>query len=285
MLPAEKEKRMMERNLDKEAFEHIKRFILLANADDKHSECCAILNIMKERGNMIEEKQEFIGKLSKTEKLIFNCLINGEDNYAITKKLNITHNNCRVFIAKILKKASIFYNLDNIKDKKSYLISLYQGYKQTDEKKSLENDDILINLPLTEKETEILDCLLDGLDYKEIAEKLFISPTTVKTHANNIFSKKNINSLPKLIASEYKERLKTGSFCEKKRQNEDKSNILTEKFKQLEKENKEQLDEYLISVGVSTLKNEICPAEIEKNARYCLLKAEIFEDIKKSLFV
>lgn len=88
-----------------------------------------------------------------------------------------------------------------------------------------------------------------------------------------------------MIASEYKERLKTGSFCEKKRQNEDKSNILTEKFKQLEKENKEQLDEYLISVGVSTLKNEICPAEIEKNARYCLLKAEIFEDIKKSLFV
>ncbi len=285
MLPAEKEKRMMERNLDKEAFEYIKRFIILSNADDKHSECCAILNIMKERGNMIEEKQEFIGKLSKTEKLIFSCLINGEDNYAITKKLNITHNNCRVFVAKILKKASIFYNLDDIKDKKSYLISLYQGYKQTDEKKSLENDDILINLPLTEKETEILDCLCDGLDYKEIAEKLFISPTTVKTHANNIFSKKNINSLPKLIASEYKERLKTGSFCEKKRQNEDKSNILTEKFKQLEKENKEQLDEYLISVGVSTLKNEICPAEIEKNARYCLLKAEIFEDIKKSLFV
>ena len=285
MLPAEKEKRMMERNLDKEAFEYIKRFIILSNADDKHSECCAILNIMKERGNMIEEKQEFIGKLSKTEKLIFSCLINGEDNYAITKKLNITHNNCRVFVAKILKKASIFYNLDDIKDKKSYLISLYQGYKQTDEKKSLENDDILINLPLTEKETEILDCLCDGLDYKEIAEKLFISPTTVKTHANNIFSKKNVNSLLKLIASEYKERLKTGSFCEKKRQNEDKSNILTEIFKQLEKENKEQLDEYLISVGVSTLKNEICPAEIEKNARYCLLKAEIFEDIKKSLFV
>ena len=54
---------MMERNLDKEAFEYMKHFILLANADDKHSECCAILNIMKERKNMIDKRQEFIEKL------------------------------------------------------------------------------------------------------------------------------------------------------------------------------------------------------------------------------
>jgi LuxR family maltose regulon positive regulatory protein len=43
--------------------------------------------------------------------------------------------------------------------------------------------------PLTRRETEILFLLDEGLSNKKMAEQLFISPGTVKTHLKNIFKK------------------------------------------------------------------------------------------------
>lgn len=45
---------------------------------------------------------------------------------------------------------------------------------------------------LTRREKEVLDCLAEGLCNKEIADKLFISQKTVKTHLTNIFRKLNV---------------------------------------------------------------------------------------------
>lgn len=42
---------------------------------------------------------------------------------------------------------------------------------------------------LTNREREILQLLVDGLTNREIAEKLFISPVTVKTHMRHIVDK------------------------------------------------------------------------------------------------
>jgi len=47
---------------------------------------------------------------------------------------------------------------------------------------------------LSERELDILKGLVDGLDYKSVAEKLFISPHTVRTHINNIYQKLHVNS-------------------------------------------------------------------------------------------
>ncbi len=47
---------------------------------------------------------------------------------------------------------------------------------------------------LTEREQETLKYLVDGLNYKEIAEQMFVSPTTVRTHIQNIYSKLHVNS-------------------------------------------------------------------------------------------
>ena len=44
-------------------------------------------------------------------------------------------------------------------------------------------------LDLTSREREILGLLYDGCTNQEIAERLFISEGTVKTHAHNIFRK------------------------------------------------------------------------------------------------
>ncbi|RNA66298.1 response regulator [Alteribacter keqinensis] len=47
---------------------------------------------------------------------------------------------------------------------------------------------------LTEREKEVLDCLVKGLSNKEVAEELLISDKTVKIHVSNIFKKLGVKS-------------------------------------------------------------------------------------------
>ncbi len=47
---------------------------------------------------------------------------------------------------------------------------------------------------LTDREMDILKGLVQGLDYKSVADKLFISPHTVRTHITNIYKKLHVSS-------------------------------------------------------------------------------------------
>ncbi|ADK14809.1 MULTISPECIES: helix-turn-helix domain-containing protein [Clostridium] len=47
---------------------------------------------------------------------------------------------------------------------------------------------------ITEKQGEIIELIMEGVTYKQIAEKLFISPKTVDNHIQNIYKKLNVNS-------------------------------------------------------------------------------------------
>ena len=47
---------------------------------------------------------------------------------------------------------------------------------------------------LSEREKDILNLLSQGLRYKEIADKLFLSTETVRTHIRNIYEKLQVNS-------------------------------------------------------------------------------------------
>ena len=53
---------------------------------------------------------------------------------------------------------------------------------------------------LSEREVEIIRHIVNGLTSQEIANKLFISEHTVKTHRKNIFRKIGINSISKLTS-------------------------------------------------------------------------------------
>ncbi|WP_423408204.1 response regulator [Heyndrickxia sp. MSNUG] len=52
---------------------------------------------------------------------------------------------------------------------------------------------------LTEREKEVLLCLVEGLSNKEIADRLFISDKTVKIHVSKIFKKLNVKSRSQVI--------------------------------------------------------------------------------------
>jgi len=52
---------------------------------------------------------------------------------------------------------------------------------------------------LTRREQQVMRLLADGLSTKEIAEKLFISPKTVKNHRSNIMSKLDLHSTVELV--------------------------------------------------------------------------------------
>jgi DNA-binding NarL/FixJ family response regulator len=57
---------------------------------------------------------------------------------------------------------------------------------------------------LTTRETEILHSLVDGLSYKKIAEKFFISISTVRTHIRHIYEKLHVNSKSQAVAKALK---------------------------------------------------------------------------------
>jgi two-component system response regulator NreC len=52
---------------------------------------------------------------------------------------------------------------------------------------------------LTDREQEVLKLFAEGLTYKEIGDKLFISPRTVETHKNNILNKLELKSVADMI--------------------------------------------------------------------------------------
>jgi len=52
---------------------------------------------------------------------------------------------------------------------------------------------------LSKREIEVLDQLSHGLDYNEISENLFISPSTVRKHIENIYRKLQVNNKMKAV--------------------------------------------------------------------------------------
>jgi NarL family two-component system response regulator LiaR len=53
------------------------------------------------------------------------------------------------------------------------------------------NEERLKDLGITKRELEILELIAQGMSNREIAEKLFVSENTVKTHSSRLFDKLN----------------------------------------------------------------------------------------------
>jgi DNA-binding NarL/FixJ family response regulator len=64
-----------------------------------------------------------------------------------------------------------------------------------------------VKSPLTTRETEILQLLAKGMNYKVVAKELFLSPHTVKSHIKNIYSKLQVNSRAEAIRKAIEDKL------------------------------------------------------------------------------
>jgi DNA-binding NarL/FixJ family response regulator len=67
-----------------------------------------------------------------------------------------------------------------------------------------ETNSTSISSGLSTREYGVLQYLVEGLEYKQIAEKLFISPATVRTHISNIYQKLHVTSKAQAIKLAYK---------------------------------------------------------------------------------
>ncbi len=81
---------------------------------------------------------------------------------------------------------------------------LVDTYKSGDD----ENNDYAKKQSLTKREYEVIGLIAEGLNNREIAEKLFISEKTVKNHASNIFRKIGVSDRIQAAIFAYKNNIR-----------------------------------------------------------------------------
>ena len=106
------------------------------------------------------------------------------------------------YVLKTMASAQLIYAIEEILNGKIYLpLALssrffeyfQQSFREETEKKESGYDEENLLDSLTPREEEVLQLLTQGITYKGVAVKLFISETTVKTHVNNIFQKLQVS--------------------------------------------------------------------------------------------
>ena len=104
------------------------------------------------------------------------------------------------YVLKTMASAQLIYAIEEVLGGKIYLpLALssrffeyfQQSFREESAKQESEEENLLSYLTL--REEEVLELLTQGITYKGVANKLFISETTVKTHVNNIFQKLQVN--------------------------------------------------------------------------------------------
>ncbi len=104
------------------------------------------------------------------------------------------------YILKTMASAQLIHALDEVTAGKIYLptslvskfFQYFQDFEKNPNMQNQDDEENLLNY-LTSREEEVLELLTNGITYKGVAAKLFISETTVKTHVNNIFQKLQVN--------------------------------------------------------------------------------------------
>lgn len=105
------------------------------------------------------------------------------------------------YVLKTMASAQLIYAIEEVLNGKIYLPNaltsrffeyFQQTFRNENTRAEIEKEENLLN-ELTQREEEVLELLTQGITYKGVANKLFISETTVKTHVNNIFQKLQVN--------------------------------------------------------------------------------------------
>ena len=136
-----------------------------------------------------------IGKLDLGTKVL--ALSGYDDADLIFRAMKI---GAKGYVLKTMASAQLIYAIEEVLGGKIYLplalsSRFFEYFQQSfrEESAKQESDEENLLSYLTQREEEVLDLLTQGITYKGVANKLFISETTVKTHVNNIFQKLQVN--------------------------------------------------------------------------------------------
>jgi len=136
-----------------------------------------------------------IGKLGMDTKVL--ALSGYDDADLIFRAMKI---GAKGYVLKTMASAQLIYAIEEVLNGKIYLplalssrfFEYFQkSFREENERQESDGENLLSYL--TQREEEVLELLTQGVTYKGVAGKLFISETTVKTHVNNIFQKLQVN--------------------------------------------------------------------------------------------
>ncbi len=133
----------------------------------------------------------YFTKLTESEQSLnenFNRLIDGTLN-----KMN-----CRIIYKNSPENIITDSYLSRVTDKFSDLAGFLVISKENKGKKQLRTV-----YKITDREFNIIDYIISGMTYKQIAEKLSLSEKTVESHLSNIYNKIGINNKIELINIAY----------------------------------------------------------------------------------
>jgi LuxR family maltose regulon positive regulatory protein len=110
----------------------------------------------------------------------------------------------RVFVDEGQPMASLLYRAAAQKIMPDYTGKLLAIFREPEAvpatESEIQGEKITFVEPLSQRELEVFDCLTEGLSNREIAQRLTISLTTVKTHTRNIYRKLDVNSRAQAVA-------------------------------------------------------------------------------------
>lgn len=104
----------------------------------------------------------------------------------------------------LLKKTSIEKILESITDVYNGGAAMSPGIARKVLNYFSNSKTLIDEYNLSKREAEVLEKLINGLSYKIIADELFISLDTVRTHIKNIYLKLHVNSKSEAVAKALK---------------------------------------------------------------------------------
>ena len=116
-----------------------------------------------------------------------------ESSISLCKKLG-----AKGFISKDANLQLLLNAVEVIMDGGEYFQEVFQ--EVSDEPGSGFYERLMMEYNLTKREVDIIQLILNQYESNEIAEKLFLSPLTIKTHRKNIFRKLGVRNLTGLVA-------------------------------------------------------------------------------------
>lgn len=181
-------KKHLENNYDYEVTEINNEIVFQEFIDSNPDNNLIILDLTIDETNIFKQIDEIKSKLKKSRILI----LSGETDANIIKNVIGKTNG---FVAKSHSIEVIMKAINTVLDDNVFICSRAKAILE----KEGSNPFYIDITSLTKQEKSILKLISQGYENDKIAEKLYISSQTVKTHRKNIRSKLNLTTYSELI--------------------------------------------------------------------------------------